>query len=87
LPHASRRQCRYRTPPHRIDRPAAFAPSTATCPDAQFHPNVPLLANATYEACPTELINAPVDVVWRLPTHLSGWGDFYDVRVKRVDGG
>ena len=39
----------------------------------------------TYEACPTELINAPIDVVWNLLTNLSGWGDFYDVRVSRVD--
>jgi hypothetical protein len=46
---------------------------------------VSLLANTTYEACPTELVNAPVDVVWRLLTNLSGWGDFYDVRVNRVD--
>ena len=43
------------------------------------------MANTTYEACPTDLVNAPVDVVWRLLTNLSGWGDFYDVRVNRVD--
>lgn len=65
--------------------PSSFASSTATCPDAQFHPKVSLLANTTYEACPTDLVNAPVDVVWRLLTNLSGWGDFYDVRVNRVD--
>ena len=46
-----------------------------------------LLANTTYEACPTELVNAPVDVVWRLLTDPSNWGDFYDVRVHSVDPG
>ena len=39
----------------------------------------------SYEACPTELVHAPIDIVWRLLTNLSGWGDFYDVRVNRVD--
>jgi len=39
----------------------------------------------TYLACPTEIIEAPIDVVWRLLTNLSGWGSFFDVRVTSVD--
>jgi hypothetical protein len=46
---------------------------------------VPPSANPIFEACPTEVVAAPVDVVWRLLTDFSGWGDFYDVRVKRVE--
>lgn len=38
-----------------------------------------------YESCPTAVVNAPVDVVWRLLTTPAGWGDFFDVRITRVD--
>jgi hypothetical protein len=39
----------------------------------------------TYAACPTETVEAPVDFVWRLLTNLSGWGDFFAVRVISVE--
>jgi hypothetical protein len=39
----------------------------------------------TYLACPTGIVEAPIDVVWQLLTHLSGWGDFFDVRVQSVE--
>ncbi len=39
----------------------------------------------TYSACPTDIVEAPIEVVWTLLTNFSGWGDFYDVRVKRVE--
>jgi len=35
--------------------------------------------------CPTDVIEAPIDVVWRLLTDPAGWGDFFDVRVRQVD--
>src|SRR5215469_5271563 len=37
-----------------------------------------------YASCPTAVVNAPVDVVWRLLTEPAGWGDFYDVRITDV---
>ncbi len=39
----------------------------------------------TYASCPTEVVNAPIEVVWRLLTEPSGWGDFYDVRILGVE--
>ena len=39
----------------------------------------------TYAACPTEIVEAPIEVVWKLLTNFSGWGGFYDVRVNRVE--
>jgi len=41
--------------------------------------------NTTYAACPTEIVEAPIDVVWKLFTNLAGWGSFYDVRVQSVE--
>ena len=38
-----------------------------------------------YLACPTEIVEAPVGVVWKLLTNISGWGSFFDVRVTRVE--
>ena len=38
-----------------------------------------------YLACPTEIVEAPVGVVWQLLTNLSGWGSFFDVRVISVE--
>jgi hypothetical protein len=35
--------------------------------------------------CPTDLVNAPIDVVWTLLTTPSEWGDFYDMRRVVVD--
>ncbi len=39
----------------------------------------------TYLACPTAVVEAPIDTVWRLLTNFAGWGDFYDVRVLSVE--
>lgn len=35
--------------------------------------------------CPSEIVEAPVVVVWKLLTNPTGWGYFYDVRVVDVD--
>jgi hypothetical protein len=37
-----------------------------------------------HSTCPTEVVEAPVDVVWALLTDPARWGDFYDVRVTAV---
>ena len=37
-----------------------------------------------YANCPTAVVNAPVDVVWRLLTEPAGWGNFYDVEITKV---
>jgi hypothetical protein len=39
----------------------------------------------TYLACPTDIVEAPVDVVWKLLTNMSGWGSFYNGRVISVE--
>ena len=39
----------------------------------------------TYAACPTDIVEAPIEVVWSLLTDLSGWGNFFDVRVTSVE--
>ncbi len=38
-----------------------------------------------YANCPTEVVNAPIEVVWNLLTNPAGWGGFYDLRVLDVD--
>ena len=38
----------------------------------------------THASCPTAVINASADTVWRLLTEPAGWGDFFDVRITRV---
>jgi hypothetical protein len=38
-----------------------------------------------HAACPTEVVDAPVDVVWDLLTQPARWGDFYDVRILSVE--
>lgn len=35
--------------------------------------------------CPTDVVNAPVELVWTLLTHPEGWGDFYDIRITAAD--
>ncbi len=43
------------------------------------------MATAKYLACPTEVVQAPIEVVWRLLTDPAEWGEFYDIRVLRVE--
>jgi hypothetical protein len=38
-----------------------------------------------YAICPTTIVHAPVDIVWRLLTLPEEWGDFFDVVVRSVD--
>jgi hypothetical protein len=35
--------------------------------------------------CPTDIVEAPVDVVWRLLTEPAGWGGFFDVRIGHIE--
>jgi hypothetical protein len=39
----------------------------------------------TYLACPTPVVEAPIETVRQLLTNFAGWGDFYDVRVLSVE--
>jgi Polyketide cyclase / dehydrase and lipid transport len=36
-------------------------------------------------SCPTAVVNASVDTVWRLLMEPAGWGDVFDMRVLDVD--
>ena len=38
-----------------------------------------------YASCPTNIVNAPVEIVWTLLTRPEGWGDFYDVRIAAIE--
>jgi hypothetical protein len=38
-----------------------------------------------HAVCPTDVVYAPVDVVWGLLTNPAGWGDFFDARVLSVE--
>jgi hypothetical protein len=38
-----------------------------------------------YASCPTEVVNAPIEVVWNLLTNPAGWGGFFDLRVVGVE--
>jgi hypothetical protein len=44
-----------------------------------------MAAARTHLACPTAIVNAPIDVVWGLLMNTGGWGQFYDLRVMSVD--
>jgi hypothetical protein len=35
--------------------------------------------------CPTDVVDAPIEVVWGLLTDPAGWGGFFDLRVRDVD--
>jgi hypothetical protein len=35
--------------------------------------------------CPTDVVDAPIEVVWGLLTDPAGWGDVFDLRVRQVD--
>jgi Polyketide cyclase / dehydrase and lipid transport len=39
----------------------------------------------THLACPTAIVEAPIEVVWNLLLNTADWGKFYDVRVLSVD--
>ena len=39
----------------------------------------------TTTRCPTALVNAPIEVVWKLLTEPAGWTEFFDIRVTRID--
>jgi|ERR1700678_2778052 hypothetical protein len=39
----------------------------------------------THLACPTAIVEAPIEVVWNLLLNTAEWGKFYDVRVLSVD--
>src|ERR1035437_8421174 len=43
------------------------------------------MATTSFTACPTDIVEAPVDVVWKLLTDMSGWGSFFDVHVTSVE--
>jgi hypothetical protein len=43
------------------------------------------MMTTNYLACPTGIVEAPVDVVWKLLTNLSGWGSIFDFRVTSVE--
>ncbi len=43
------------------------------------------MTKITHSACPTQIVEAPFETVWQLLTDFSGWGNFYDVRVNRVE--
>jgi Polyketide cyclase / dehydrase and lipid transport len=38
-----------------------------------------------FAACPIAVVEAPIEVVWDLLTHMERWDDFYDLRVVHVD--
>jgi hypothetical protein len=39
----------------------------------------------SYIACPTAVVEAPVEVVWNLLLNTAEWGKFYDLRVLSID--
>jgi hypothetical protein len=43
------------------------------------------MTTTKYLACPTEIVEAPVGVVWKLLTNISGWGSFFNLRVTGVE--
>jgi Polyketide cyclase / dehydrase and lipid transport len=45
--------------------------------------SLPMTTN--YMACPTDTVEAPVGVVWKLLTDISGWGSFFDIHVISVE--
>lgn len=38
-----------------------------------------------HAVCPTDIVKAPIDIVWGLLTRPEDWGSFFDVRVLRAD--
>jgi hypothetical protein len=40
---------------------------------------------SVHASCPTDIVDAPIDVVWGLLTDPAGWGDFFDVRLRGIE--
>jgi hypothetical protein len=38
-----------------------------------------------YASCPTSIVDAPVETVWRLLTRPEKWGEFFDLHVLSVE--
>ena len=38
-----------------------------------------------YASCPSDVVNAPIEVVSNLLTNPAGWGIFFDLRVLGVE--
>lgn len=43
------------------------------------------MRHVTDTSCPTDVVRAPIELVWRLLTEPEGWGAFFDVRILRVE--
>ena len=39
----------------------------------------------THAICPSTVVSAPVEIVWLLLIDPARWGDFFDVRITRVE--
>ena len=65
-------------PAPRPIRPSVTPPSVQPGKDHR-------MATTSFTACPTDIVEAPVDVVWKLLTDLSGWGTFFNVHVTSVE--
>jgi hypothetical protein len=46
---------------------------------------LPMTAAHTHLACPTAVVNAPIEVVWGLLMNTARWGEFYDLKVLSVE--
>src|SRR3974390_1979669 len=38
----------------------------------------------TYSSCPTDIVNAPVSIVWSLLTDPAGWEKVFDIRIVEL---
>ena len=39
----------------------------------------------THASCPSTVVSAPIEIVWLLLTEPARWGDFFDVRITRLE--
>jgi hypothetical protein len=39
----------------------------------------------THASCPSAVVSAPIEIVWLLLTEPARWGDFFDVRITRLE--
>ncbi len=42
-------------------------------------------AAMSHQSCPTNVVDAPLELVWSLLTQPAGWGAFFDMRVTAVE--